>query len=298
MVAGLFLQAKAGSCKKSYIRELRVELKALIVRHGKERIGQVGNQQIQSVVNNHRWRRNTRRAVLRTIKDLFGWAQANGYLPADQPTAADSLMVPAYISPPQFLCAAELEELFCSQPKVGVLLRTALHAFGGLEIVDLAKLGSDRIHRKRGIAISRPSLGKARVAPISPVLDAWLRPFYGCSGPLSHDGGSVREFRRWAREHNLHNLSVLLRNSFCVHRLAQTGKPGRTASEVGLHPGLFAQRFGPAAASVTDSGEYFSLTPRKVGLRNWPRMVKEYLAVASGRRRARPSLSAAGRLTD
>jgi hypothetical protein len=100
-----------------------------------------------------------------------------------------------------------------------------------------------------------------------------------------------QEFQQWARAHNIHNLSVLLHNSFCIHRLAQTGNPGRTASEVGLNPGPFQKRFEPIAAGVTDSGEYFSFTPRKVGLRNWPRMVKEYLAEDSGRRRWRISSS-------
>jgi hypothetical protein len=277
-VAELFLQAKSGSGAKSYIDQLRRVLVSFLARFGTHLIGQVGSQQIREVTNNRRWRPKTRIAFLRVVKDLFSWAQANGYLSPDQPTGADSIVLRSHISPPEFLCAAELKELFGSTQSVGVLLEGALHAFGGLEVAELTGLVWSRIWRERGIAISRPPLSRARLAPITPVLDAWLLPFYGCSGRLVCDGASRREFKRWARVHNIHNLSVLLRDSFCVHWLAETGNPGRTASEVGLHPGLFARRFGPAAAGVTDSGEYFSLTPRAVGLRNWPRMVKQYLA--------------------
>ena len=296
-VAGLFLQAKLSSCISTTIREFRYNLAPLIASCGKQEIGQVGSLQIRKVLNNSRWRRNSQYTVLRTIKELFSWAQANGHLPPDQPTAADSIVVPVYISAPQFLCAEELKEVFGSTQSVGVLLEGALHSFSGLEVADLTGLGWDGIQRKRGIAISRASMSRSRLAPISPAMDAWLLPFYACASGLVCDGASRREFRQWARGHNIYNLSVLLRNSFCVHRLAETGNPGRTASEVGLHPGLLARRFGPAASGVTDTREYFSLTPRKVGLRDWPRMVKEYLAQNSGCRRAEPLRSAAGRVT-
>lgn len=275
-----FLQAKAGFCKDSYIQKLRFDLAPLDARHGRWQIGQIETEQIRKVLNNCYQRQTTRHSVLGTIKDLFSWAQANRYLPTDRPTAADPIVIPDYISPPQFLYTAELRELFCSTKEVEILLEAALHAFGGLEVADLTGLGWKRVRRNRGIAISRASLCKSRLAPILPVLDAWLLPFYGCSDRLICDGVSHRTFLRWARSHNISDLSVLLRDSFCVHRLAETGDAGRTASEVGFHPRSFVQRFGPAAADVTDSDEYFSLTPRAVGLCNWPGMAKAHFRSA------------------
>ena len=96
------------------------------------------------------------------------------------------------------------------------------------------------------------------------------------------------KFRRWSRGQKAPDLIRELCNSYRVCRLAETGNRAKTAAETGLSIATLKQRFEPIAADLGPlAKDHFSLTPAKVGLRNWRGMVNQYLAQNSPRRRAK-----------
>lgn len=284
----VFLEAKSKTCRKNSVLGMLFGLRKLTACHAHQPIGQLTSLQIHQVISNPCWAANTQMSVLRTIKMIFRWARAQGYLPADQATAADLVHLPIHLSPPRFVPPHQLRLLLRSVRDVEILLKTVLHAFGALEDIELRRLKWEDIQRKWGIVVSGRVSGRARLAPIPRVLDAWLRPFYGSSGAVLRGSKSIERFHRWARALKIRELAEVLRNSYYIFRLAQPGNLSRTSSETGVSIATLQKRFAPVAAGRgLQAEEYFSLTPAKVGLRNWPRMVKQYRAQNPPRRRVK-----------
>jgi hypothetical protein len=250
-------------------------------------MGQLSSQQIEHLINsNQHWGSRTRQQVLCTYKTLFHWARGQGHLPQHLPTAADLVNLHIGAVPPQIILAPGLGQLLYSTVDPDILIPTVCFAFAGPLVAELQRLGRGDIKPRQSILLNGHKSGEKRLVHMSAVLDAWLRPFYDYPDLAFLRPSALRKFRRWARALNLRFLPRMLRNSFIAHHLEQSGNAHQTAREAGLRTQFCYKRFINLVAHH-GARDYFSLTPAKVGLRNWPRIVKQYLAQNSRRRWAK-----------
>jgi len=259
-------------------------LKQLAANCGHQPIGQVSSHQIGHLIgSNQRWAPRTRLQVLRHYKTFFHWARNQGHLPQHLPTAADLVNLHIPVLPPPIILAPGLGQLLRSTQDPDILMLTVCFAFAGPLVAELERLGRGDIKPRQSILLNGQR-GEKRLVSMPPVLDAWLRPFYGYPDLPFLRPAALHKFRRWARSLNLRFLPRMLRNSFIAHLLEQSGDPYRTAHEAGLRA-QFCEKCFISLVGRHGARNYFSYTPAKVGLPDWPRIVKEYMSQNSRRRR-------------
>lgn len=260
-----------------YHGQLGFALKQLAAKFGHQPINQVNRHDIGHLaVSNPRWGPRTRKLALGCIKTFFGWARDEGLLPRHQPTAADLLNLRIKSLPPRILPPPGLKQLLSSTQDPDILMPTVFFAFAGPLVAELQRLARGDIEPGRGILVRRTANRNARLVPMSAALDAWLSPFYECATLPFVRPSALRKFRRWARALNLRFLPRILRYTFIAARQEQTGSAVQVAREAGLQPPFDKQFIG--IMTQADADELLSVTPAKVGLRNWRRIVAEYLA--------------------
>jgi hypothetical protein len=115
-----------------------------------------------------------------------------------------------------------------------------------------------------------------RQVPILPVLDAWLRPFYGTQGMVITSGTQRPSLLKLAQILGNRPTRHALRHSYGAYRHAETQNPMLTAQELGLSPGILQNHF-ILSVTVAAAREYFALTPEVVGITNWPEKAARYL---------------------
>lgn len=179
-----------------------------------------------------------------------------------------------------------LKQLIGSTQDPDILMPAVFIAFAGTRVAEVQPLAPGDIEPGQAIFLNRGMKEKMRRVPMFAVLDSWLSPFYGCKELVFLRPATLRKFCRWARARNLRCLARILRNSFIVFRLQQTGSLVQTAVEAGLRVQNGCKTIN-ALVSPGGAPRYFSLTPAKIGLRDWPRIVAQYLARNSRRRRAK-----------
>ena len=116
---------------------------------------------------------------------------------------------------------------------------------------------------------------------VRPVLDEWLRPFYGCHGPVVSYQYLRMRCRQHARMLGIRAKASMLRRSFQAY--SRLLRPQR-----GVKVALFRNGLG-GAPTPAQAQEFFSLTPEKVGLTNWLELIADYLAIRQETHTARPA---------
>lgn len=282
-----FLYTTAYPHSNTYHQQLFCSLKHLAANFGYQPIGQVSSQQIEHlIVSNQHWGSRTRQLVLCAYKTFFYWARCQGHLPQHLPTAADLVNLHIRLVPPQIILAPGLGQLLHSTQDPDILMPTVCFAFAGPLVAELQRLGRGDIKPRQSILLNAHKPGEKRLVSMPAVLDAWLLPFYGYPDMAFLRPAALQKFRRWARALNLRFLPRILRNSFIAHGLAQSGNPYQTAREAGLRA-QFCHKCFSGLVARNGGRNYFSNTPAQVGLPDWPRLVKQYLAQNSRRRRVK-----------
>jgi integrase len=248
----------------------------LVAQIGQMPIGQVTSSHVQQVLTHYH--SCSQRFYLANFKRFFRWCQDEGYLPLNLPNPAGSIriMIPAAPNP-QVLTPAELRKLLAGTTDVEVQLWLALSAFAGLRTGEIERLSWDSIEPGRHIYLRRQlsNSGKARQVPIRPVLDAWLKPFYGSHGPAVKSRTVPQRLCRVIRTLALDLRRNMLRHSCLAYRYRLAADSTRICLEMGLHATLFnLHRLVPVTKA--DAQEFFSLTPEVVGIQDWPALVAEY----------------------
>jgi integrase len=179
---------------------------------------------------------------------------------------------------PAIMTPDELRTLLSGTNDVETIHFLALQAFTGIRLGEIQRLSWDCV-TPGAILVLPPEISQmrvGRVVPLLPVLDAWLRPFYGTRGPLVSSRNiparTVQLFRKLGVPPKLNAL----RNSYCAYRLADTRSLERVAQETGRPLRMLGN---PLRQPVTaaEAREFFSLTPEAAGIENWPRRVADYL---------------------
>lgn len=216
----------------------------------------------------------------KTLRDfavgLWKWAADHGHLPEGK-TAAERLGAVRVIrGTPETMEPEELAKALkaCSPRFVPWLV---LSAFGLLRSAELYATGDksplvwEDLLWERGIIRVRPETaktGRKRVAPLHPVLVAWLKPLRAdgaiCSGHTPYREG---ETARLAKAIGWESWPAnVLRHSAISYRAAGVGL-GLAAMEAGNSESE-ARRSYNDAKTGEDSALWFGLTPEKVG-RKW-----------------------------
>jgi integrase len=238
------------------------------------RIDHVTTHEVETWLNglevNSRTRNNYRNAALQ----LFRYARGKRYLPRNEPTAVEDI-ASANTSEGaiEIYTPKELRLLLANAPE-GLLPFFAIGAFAGLRSQEIMRLdwqdirfGQDFIE----VAAAKAKTASRRLAPLVPVLKAWLLPLrketgnvvgYTRNDSLSEarvrycnsgvkEGGKVIEFK-WKPN--------ALRHSYASYRLAKIKDAARVALEMGNSPSMLFRNYREL---VTDpqAEEWFSILP-------------------------------------
>ncbi len=260
-VADRYLKGKALEADKHYISTVKFYLRDLILSSGTVPIDIVNGGMIQQVILGRDYQPSTQKAVLKAIQTFFRWSRSQGYLPMGVPTAADSITVQIpHVSLPILSPDLMMRLLWCAND-VSFRVAIALRIFSDLDHSDLPGLDWPNFTPGRTILIKPGKTAPfGRLVPIRPVLDAWLHPFYGQRGSV-FSSADFRRFRRLARKQRVVCDARILRRSYLAYASAFSGR----------------SRPSHSLATPDLAREYFSLTPARIGIGNWPEMVAEYL---------------------
>ena len=271
-----FLQAKAPFLGNDYRCAVHYVLEERLSALSHLPIGAITTPQLHEVVFGCGLHPRAQKSYALALRKFFTWCRSHGYLPAGRPTPADPLRVQVPKLIPAVLKPSELRTWLAGTKKVEDLLSIVLPAFAGIRHDEMTRLCWHRITPGKSIYLGpETGLKFGRRLPILPVLDAWLRPFYGSQEKIISSWEVGCRIHRLAHRLGVPDTRNCLRHSYCTYRLAQTGNASKTASEAGLSPNMLPHFAQPVTDAAVE--EFFSLTPEAVGFQNWPAIVAEYL---------------------
>jgi hypothetical protein len=267
VVVKQFLAANENCGEPEYVSSLRYRLRKFVRTLGKLPIGSITRPQLNAIIGG---RRRTMLMEGSVIETFFDWSRSRGFLPLDQPTAADQLRVQFTPSKPRLLATPlEIKKLLVHSPDMQKTLWIVFSVFAGLGDFELDALRWEWIKPGEGIQIPQCCQG---VRVILPVLDAWIRPFYGSQGKVFSSGANRYTVRDFARRINV-RLCQNLWHCYCVYRLADPINLRQTAREKGYDDPRYFGRFFFHPVTLAEAQHFFSLTPEAVGITAWPEKV-------------------------
>jgi len=208
------------------------------------------------------------------LEYFFGWCHRRGFLAPNHPSPAASLITfPA--EEWRILTPRELRILLGSGATVDLLVYGSIASFAGIWHRDLRRTEWHCFRQRKLIDLMyREARDRARMIPLLPVLDAWLTPFYQQAGPVI-DFSTPAKFHRFARSRGVHIDQSTLQNSFAAYRWAMVGNVFQIAGETGASCSSIRNHY-PLTSSAS-AEDYFSLTPEKVGIPDWPAQAAKFL---------------------
>jgi len=153
----------------------------------------------------------------------------------------------------------------------------ALGGFAGLRSIEILRLEWKDIWFEKGyveVGRAKSKTATRRLAPISPALAQWLKPYARKDGHVLPDIRNEVHFTRLfaaakstlndekgkPRVELVHNG---LRHSFCSYRMAVTKSAPQVALEAGNSPKMLFEHYRELVTEA-EGKEWFSLTPKKV----------------------------------
>ena len=209
-------------------------------------------------------------------KPFFAWVGKKGCLPVGAANPMDSVQPPAYHRPPVIIrpwtFVSDLLR-FASQGPAD-LPAVALAAFAGLLPRQLLRLQWHEITPAASIFVHGSSrLPIGHIVPMDPVLDAWLSPFYGSSGPIIHSPSRLERIRFKAQQAGLGFRWHELRNSFLAHAIHTWSAAKFLSVQRDFLPNLHVH----TSPSFADAQQYFNLEPAACGQSCWQAIVRSHL---------------------
>lgn len=187
---------------------------------------------------------------------------------------------PALITSAKILNPDQVATLLRSCGDPLVVLHLVLPLFAGLRPDEVARLQWHHFDPGESIVVcnQRPKaqLGMmmqcVRTIPIQPVLEAWLKPFYGCYPAVFTDPAIRQQASQTLRSVGIADIQQL-RQTFLVYSL-EFCRDDLTGWELMVDVELkhLQGRFFPAISEDT-ANRMFSLTPKFIGINNWRRRV-------------------------
>lgn len=273
-----FLKTKEPFLRPKSLKMFRCALNKLLASCGHLPVVSVTSDQVYKAVVRPDSMPHTQRMLVFLMKRFFWWCSSQGYLPPHSPTVADALHITAPQFEPPIITPAQLTNLFRGIDDVECRLCLVMSAFAGIRRREFAGLDWDHISPGLCITISsnrERCKGPDRAVLIMPVLESWLRPFYGSRGPVLSGDKAWCTFVRLAGARDVRLSPHALRNAYRAYHLALALR---------LHPSMLHSSLHHIVTEE-EARKFFSLTPEGVGIKNWPEIVANYLKV----REAKPT---------
>jgi integrase len=212
----------------------------------------------------------TRRNITLSIRTLFTYAKARGYLPKNEPTEADEVLIPKNKGGQiGILTAAQLHTLLLGTKEHTATaehrLWLALGAFSGLRTEELKRLEWKSVSLASGyieVTAKNAKTGARRLVPILPNLAAWLAPHAANSGPVFPRDRAEERVRAYAGRLGAEWPHNALRHSFATYRLATIHDTPRVALEMGNSPAIVMKHYRELATEA-EGKAWFAITSAK-----------------------------------
>ena len=241
-------------------------------------IGRVTPSDVEVALRHSHPLPGVRKRLVPHIKDFFRRARTRGYLPADRPFPAGTLNVRVPRTQPPILSLPQVKALLSGTEDVELCLASALILLSGIRAAELEQLSWETVTPGFCIEVpwKRSWPGRTRPRWVFGGLDGWLRPFYGCRGPVISPRTLRLRLRPFSRRPGLRIKPGDLRHTFQAYNLGFAGSLGRVARGMGATSVLHRHPlFRPATESQAD--KFFALTPESIGVTDWPQRVARYL---------------------
>lgn len=229
-----FLIAKARAARSvRYLGLLHKQLSAFTAGRLERTVAGVGASEIENWLYERPWSAKTRHGSLLTLRNVFGFAVARGYLVANPALAVD---LPSLVPVEKGVHSpSQVRHVLASCHDPSTLRFLAIRYFAGLRGTEAGELQEDAIRPERRVievCAASAKTRRRRLVTIQPNLAAWL-------DASQRDGGSLP----LKQMHNRMRAAVsqsgtvwpdnVTRHSFCSYHLAHFQNAGKTALEAG-----------------------------------------------------------------
>ena len=202
-------------------------------------IGRVTPSDVEAALRHSHPLPGVRKRLVPHLKDFFRWARTRGYLPADRPFPAGTLNVRVPRTQPPILSLPQVKALLSGTDNVELCLASALILLSGIRAAELEQLSWETVTPGFCIEVpwKRSWPGRTRPRWVFKGLDGWLRPFYGCHGPVVSPRTLRLRLRPFSRRPGLRIKPGDLRHTFQAYNLGFAGSLGRVARRDGSNLG-------------------------------------------------------------
>lgn len=231
-------------------------------------IADVGAKEIDDWIRGRGVGARTRRNIILSVRTLFSYSKARGYLPKNEPTEADQVVMPkSKAGEIGILTPVQLSELFAGTPIHNATdehrLWLALGAFSGLRTEELKRLEWKHVSLASGyieVSAKNAKTGSRRLVPISPNLAAWLAPYSTHIGPVFPRDRAEERVRAYAGRLGIEWPFNALRHSFASYRVATIHDVARVALEMGNSATIIHRHYRQFATEA-EGKAWFAVTP-------------------------------------
>lgn len=232
----LIRSRKSAGRSERYCRDLRLRLSRFARDFEKATVATIGAKQIDEWLAGLPVAPGTRNTFRRDIRTLFSFCEKRGYCHDNE--AKKSERARDVDKPAGILTVAQAAALLVACDET-TLPYTAISLFAGLRAAEVQKLDWSEVDLEGGhidVTAAKSKTAKRRLVPISPTLDAWIRPLARVAGPVAPSGLRKRFDAVKARA----GLKVwpqnAMRHSFGSYRLAFCQDAARVSLEMGNSP--------------------------------------------------------------
>lgn len=241
--------------------------------------------------------KNNYRTAVRT---LFRYARDKNYLPRQEKTEAE--FTSRYAEDPTDIEIYTVDQIktLLTHITPRMVPFVALGAFAGLRTAEITRLEWKHVRFDTNVIVVPVTVAKTsnrRLAPILPVLRAWLKPFEKDKGKVLVDildefalaralNTAFQEMRDKEGKLLIKNLHNGLRHSFVSYRVSATQNVHQVSLESGNTPRIIFSNYRELVEDPKQAEAYFKIMPTKARLKQIKAFTsKDASRPRSGRRR-------------
>jgi integrase len=204
----------------------------------------------------------TRNKRLKIVKEFFGFARRQGFLPRSEPTAPEALKPGKQGDTDVGILTPGQMERLLRAASPGLMAPLAIGGFAGLRVAEIMRLDWSAVDLNRRIIELRAAQAKTasrRIVPITDNLAAWLAPVKQPSGPIV-DRWAVLKLQRLARKLGIPWPHNALRHSFISYRIAVVQSAAQVALEAGNSPAIIFKHYRELVTK-DEADKWFGIMP-------------------------------------
>lgn len=237
--------------------------------------------------------KNNYRTAVRT---LFRYARDKNYLPRQEKTEAE--FTSRYAEDPTDIEIYTVDQIktLLTHITPRMVPFVALGAFAGLRSAEITRLEWKHVRFDTNVIVVPVTVAKTsnrRLAPILPVLRAWLKPFEKDKGKVLVDildefalaralNTAFQEMRDKEGKLLIKNLHNGLRHSFVSYRVSATQNVHQVSLESGNTPRIIFSNYRELVEDPKQAEAYFKIMPTKARLKQ----IKEFTSKDASRPRS------------